>query len=60
VQASVIPTGFWYLSIAGGALVLSYGIWRSDPVIILGQSVGVIVYTRNLVLISRRKRKAAS
>ncbi len=55
--ASVIPVAFWYLSLAGGGMVLVYAIWRRDPVFTLGQSVGVFVYTRNLMLIyGKRKR----
>lgn len=53
---SVIPLAFWWLSMLGGATLLSYAIWRQDPVFILGQSAGLLVYARNLVLISRRRR----
>ena len=55
---STIPVAFWYLSIAGGILLLAYACWRRDPVFILGQSTGLIVYTRNLVLLRRSRRKA--
>ena len=54
---SYVPIAFWYLSISGGLLMLSYAIYRADPVFILGQSTGVIVYARNLMLI-RRTAKA--
>ncbi len=57
---SVMPTAFWYLSLIGGTMVLIYAIWRRDPVFTLGQSVGVFVYTRNLMLIHRRQRPDAS
>ena len=50
---SVMPVAFWYLSIAGGLIVLAYGIHKLDPVIILGQLPGVIVYSRNLWLIRK-------
>ena len=50
---SVVPRAFWYLSIAGGTIVLTYAIWRRDPVFILGQSVGLFVYLRNLILLRR-------
>ena len=50
-RRSVVPTSFWYLSIIGGLLVFIYAVWRRDPIFILGQSVGLVVYTRNLVLI---------
>ncbi len=57
-QRSVVPVAFWYLSIAGSLIVLSYAVWRRDPVFIVGQSVGLVVYFRNLVLLSREKRGA--
>lgn len=56
---SYVPVAFWYLSISGGLLMLSYAIYRQDPVFILGQSTGVIVYARNLMLIHRSKRADA-
>ncbi len=54
-KQSVMPTVFWWFSIGGSLCVLNYAIfWLGDPVIILGQSVGIIVYTRNLMLIRRK------
>ncbi|MDY0146270.1 MAG: lipid-A-disaccharide synthase N-terminal domain-containing protein, partial [Kiritimatiellia bacterium] len=50
-----VPLSFWYLSIGGGLLLLLYALWRKDPVITLGQAVGLFVYVRNLVLIHRQK-----
>jgi lipid-A-disaccharide synthase-like uncharacterized protein len=57
---SVVPLAFWYLSLGGASLLLAYAVWRQDPVFILGQSFGFLVYTRNLVLIARRRRASAS
>ena len=57
-KASVVPVAFWWFSIGGGLCLLAYAIHRADPVFILGQSAGLIVYFRNLVLL-RRKKKAA-
>ena len=54
-KESVIPVSFWYLSLAGGILLLSYAIYRRDPVFILGQSLGVFVYGRNLYFIHHKK-----
>ena len=54
---STIPVAFWYLSLFGGATMFAYAVWRQDPVFMLGQSVGVVVYTRNLVLIHRKRTK---
>ncbi|HYQ37916.1 MAG TPA: lipid-A-disaccharide synthase N-terminal domain-containing protein [Pseudomonas sp.] len=56
-KRSVIPVGFWYLSIVGSALLLAYAIYKEDPVFILGQSFGFIVYLRNLQLIARHKKQ---
>lgn len=53
---SVIPRAFWYMSIAGALIVLVYGVQRVEPVLIVGQSAGLIVYLRNLWLIYRRHR----
>jgi lipid-A-disaccharide synthase-like uncharacterized protein len=55
-QRSVIPVAFWYLSLVGGLLALSYAIFRTDPVFILAQATGSFVYLRNLQLIRRQKR----
>jgi len=52
---SAIPLAFWYLSIFGGLGLLTYAIFRKDPVIILGQSFGLFVYLRNLILIYKKK-----
>ena len=45
---SSIPIIFWYLSILGGIGLLTYAIFRKDPVIIIGQSFGIFIYLRNL------------
>lgn len=52
---SVIPIQFWYLSIVGSLLLLAYSVWRRDPVFILGQCMGSIIYVRNLSLIYRKQ-----
>jgi lipid-A-disaccharide synthase-like uncharacterized protein len=57
-KKSVVPVTFWYLSIAGGATLLSYAVYRQDPVFILGQSTGVLIYLRNLHLILRDRRRS--
>ena len=57
---SVVPLSFWYLSIGGGFLLLLYALWRKDPVITLGQLVGLFVYIRNLMLIYRHKAAQAA
>jgi lipid-A-disaccharide synthase-like uncharacterized protein len=53
-KQSVVPVSFWYLSLAGSAVLLVYAIHREDPVFILGQAFGTFVYVRNLMLIYRK------
>ena len=57
---STIPLAFWYCSIGGAVVLLTYAIHRQDPVFIVGQSLGSIVYIRNLILIGRKKKALAS
>lgn len=59
-KQSVIPVGFWWLSIMGSTMLLAYAIHRRDPVFVLGQSMGFIIYIRNLVLIYRHRPSAAT
>ncbi len=56
---STIPIAFWYCSIAGSVILLTYAIHREDPVFILGQSLGSIIYIRNLILIDRKRKSLA-
>lgn len=50
---SILPTGFWLLSIIGSFITISYGIFRQDPVLIVGHSAGFITYARNLWLLKK-------
>src|SRR5436309_13606523 len=54
-RESTIPLSFWYLSLIGGLITLTYAIYRKDPVFITGQTVGNLVYLRNLMLIYRKR-----
>ncbi len=56
-QRSVIPLEFWYFSMAGGVVLLTYAVHKLDPVFIVGQLAGLFVYARNLHLIIREKRR---
>ncbi len=55
---SHVPIAFWYLSVAGALMLLTYAILDEDPVILLGQSLGMVIYLRNLWLIYRRRWQA--
>ena len=57
-RRSIVPETFWYFSFVGGLMVLAYGIYKGDPVIILGQ-FGVFIYGRNLYFLLQQKRMAA-
>jgi len=58
-RRSVVPLAFWYFSLAGGVTLLSYAIYREDPVFIVGQGAGLLIYSRNLYLIYRERRAGA-
>lgn len=53
---SLLPAGFWIISLIGSGVIVAYGIFRKDPVLILGQSFGFVAYVRNL-MIGLKKRK---
>ena len=53
---SVVPIAFWYFSLAGGLMLFTYALLRKDLVIMLGQGTGILIYSRNLWLIHRKRR----
>jgi lipid-A-disaccharide synthase-like uncharacterized protein len=56
-KRSLIPMAFWYFSLFGGAVLLSYAIHKRDPVFVVGQAAGLFVYLRNLYLIRTGRQK---
>lgn len=56
-KKSVIPLAFWYFSLLGGITLFAYAVYRKDPVFILGQSLGVFIYMRNLYFIYKNKKR---
>lgn len=52
-KKSVVPHAFWWLSLAGGSVLLVYALHRGDLVFILGQAGGLVVYLRNLTLLRK-------
>jgi len=54
-KRSVVPTQFWYWSIVGSLTLLVYAMHQRDPVFILGQSLGTVIYVRNLMLIANEQ-----
>jgi len=55
---SILPVGFWIISLVGCSIIVSYGIFRLDPVLIVGQSVGFFTYSRNIVLYRKSKKNS--
>lgn len=59
IGRSTIPTAFWWFSLAGGLMLLTYAARRHDLVFMIGQATGLAIYTRNIVLIYRERRTVA-
>ncbi|MFA0813417.1 lipid-A-disaccharide synthase N-terminal domain-containing protein [Microbulbifer epialgicus] len=55
-RRSIVPDAFWYLSLLGGVMMAIYGIYRADPVIIIGQLTGLFIYSRNIYFIWHTKK----
>jgi lipid-A-disaccharide synthase-like uncharacterized protein len=52
---SVMTQRFWLISLVGSLMIVIYAVFRYDPVLFLGQLVGLLVYLRNLMLGRTRK-----
>lgn len=59
-KRSIIPEAFWYFSVAGGATLFAYAIHREDPVFIVGQGAGLLIYARNIYFVRRDKKAAVA
>ncbi len=53
-KASSLPLGFWALSLIGSLLILTYAIFRVDYVLLVGHSLGAIIYFRNLLILKKQ------
>ncbi|MDD3371905.1 MAG: lipid-A-disaccharide synthase N-terminal domain-containing protein [Alphaproteobacteria bacterium] len=58
VKQSIVPEVFWYFSLAGGCILLTYAIHQQDLVFILGQGLGLVIYLRNIYFIRKRAPSA--
>lgn len=58
-KVSIITPAFWWFSLLGGICLFTYFVWRQDAVGVLGQSSGIVIYARNLRLISKQRRREA-
>jgi lipid-A-disaccharide synthase-like uncharacterized protein len=55
-RESVLPLGFWVLSLIGSSIIIIYAIFRLDPILLLGQSFGFVAYIRNIMIGNRSKK----
>lgn len=49
-KESVLPVGFWVISICGSAMIFLYGLLRFDLVLLASHSFGLFIYLRNILL----------
>lgn len=52
-QESLLPMGFWLLSLIGSLLIFTYAIFRRDPVLFVGHLSGIIIYSRNMIIMKK-------
>ncbi|WP_281847536.1 lipid-A-disaccharide synthase N-terminal domain-containing protein [Olleya namhaensis] len=53
-KESSLPLGFWALSLIGSLLILTYAIFRVDYVLLVGHSLGAVIYVRNLLILKQQ------
>ncbi len=58
-RRSVVPELFWYFSLGGGLLLFAYSLYRFDPVFMLGQGMGLVIYLRNIYFVWNHKKTPA-
>jgi lipid-A-disaccharide synthase-like uncharacterized protein len=50
-KRSHVPTAFWFMSLAGSVILLCYSVHIKNPIFMLGFSLNILIYLRNLQLI---------
>lgn len=56
-KESILPTGFWTISLIGAILIVVYSIYRRDPVLLLAQGLAIVPYIRNIILSKRSEKQ---
>jgi lipid-A-disaccharide synthase-like uncharacterized protein len=56
-KKSHLPLGFWAISILGAILIITYSVFREDPVLFFSHIAGIIMYSRNIYFIYINKKK---
>jgi lipid-A-disaccharide synthase-like uncharacterized protein len=52
---SILPLGFWIISMIASVMVISYAVYKQDPVLLVAQSMGIVVYFRNIIIALRKR-----
>ncbi len=55
-KTSQLPVGFWRMSVLGASLILTYAIFRKDPVLFVGHIAGLVIYVRNIFIWKKQAR----
>lgn len=58
-QQSLLPLGFWIISAVASLMVVYYGIMHNEPVLLVAQSMGFVVYLRNIYFALRTRTVVA-
>jgi lipid-A-disaccharide synthase-like uncharacterized protein len=58
-KESILPLGFWVISSIASVMILTYATYRIDPVLLVAQGMGIMVYLRNIFIFFKAKRVAA-
>ena len=56
IKESVLPLSFWWVSLVGSSLILTYAVIRRDPVLFSGQLFGFVIYARNIMLMNKNEK----
>ena len=54
---SLLPLPFWVISLVGSLMIIAYAVFRLDPVLLVGQVPGAIVYTRNIMIAVKENKR---
>ncbi len=52
---SVLPVGFWVISICGSAMTFIYAVFRLDPILLVAHSMSMFIYLRNILIHYNKK-----
>lgn len=56
IKDSVLPLGFWIFSLAGSFIIFIYAIFRKDPVLLSAHAIGLLIYSRNIIILNKNEK----